>query len=93
MTRDRILATFVVVAPAIAVIAAAVLWADGVAPSRTDLIVFAVGTLATMAGVELGYHRYFAHRAFTARLERFSRPGDVVGHHASPPSRRHRSRR
>jgi stearoyl-CoA desaturase (Delta-9 desaturase) len=67
MTRDRVLATFVVVAPAIALIAGAVLWVDGVAPSRTDLAVLAVGTLATMAGVELGYHRYFAHRAFTAR--------------------------
>jgi stearoyl-CoA desaturase (delta-9 desaturase) len=67
MTRDRILATFVVFAPAVALIAGSVLWVDGVAPSRTDLIVLAVGTLATMTGVELGYHRYFAHRAFTAR--------------------------
>jgi stearoyl-CoA desaturase (Delta-9 desaturase) len=67
MTRERILAAFVVVAPAVAVIAAVALWLDGIAPSRTDLIVLAVGVLATMAGVELGYHRYFAHRAFTAR--------------------------
>ncbi len=28
---------------------------------------FAVGAAATMAGVELGFHRYFAHRSFTAR--------------------------
>ena len=47
-------------------IAAIALWAYGIGPSETDLIVLAVGTLATMAGVELGYHRYFAHRAFTA---------------------------
>jgi stearoyl-CoA desaturase (delta-9 desaturase) len=68
MTRGYALAAFVVVAPASAVIAAAALWFTGVAPpSGTDLIVFAVGTLATMMGVELGFHRYFAHRAFTAR--------------------------
>jgi len=67
MTRERILATFVVFAPAIALIAGSALWVNGVAPSRTDLMVLAVGTLATMTGVELGYHRYFAHRAFTAR--------------------------
>ena len=66
MTRERALAAFVVIAPAIAVIAATALWANGIGPSRTDLVVLAVGTLATMAGVELGYHRYFAHRAFTA---------------------------
>ncbi|BBX46104.1 acyl-CoA desaturase [Mycobacterium cookii] len=66
MTRERVLAAFVVVAPAIALITATALWANGIGPSRTDLIVLAVGTLATMAGVELGYHRYFAHRAFTA---------------------------
>ena len=100
MTRERILATFVVFAPALAVIAGIALWLNGIGPSETDLIVLAVGSLATMAGVELGYHRYFAHRAFTARpalvwsarrarLERVSRPGDVVGDDASPPSRNH----
>lgn len=67
MTRDRVLAAFVVFAPAGAVIAAVALWYSGIAPSATDLIVFAVGAAATMAGVELGFHRYFAHRSFTAR--------------------------
>lgn len=67
MTRGYALAGFTVFAPAGAVIAATALWFSGVAPSRTDLIVFVVGTLATTAGVELGFHRYFAHRAFTAR--------------------------
>ncbi len=66
MTRDRALAAFVVIAPAIAVVAAVMLSAFGIGPSVTDLVVLAVGTLATMAGVELGFHRYFAHRAFTA---------------------------
>ena len=66
MTRERILATFVVVAPALAVIAVIALWLNGIGPSKTDLIMLTVGSLATMAGVELGYHRYFAHRAFTA---------------------------
>jgi stearoyl-CoA desaturase (Delta-9 desaturase) len=66
MTRERILATFVVFAPALSVVAAIALWSCGIGPSEADLIVLAVGTLATMAGVELGYHRYFAHRAFTA---------------------------
>jgi stearoyl-CoA desaturase (Delta-9 desaturase) len=67
MMRGYALAAFVVIAPAAATIAAVALWFGGVAPSRTDLIVLAVGVLATMAGVELGFHRYFAHRAFTAR--------------------------
>jgi stearoyl-CoA desaturase (Delta-9 desaturase) len=67
MTRDRALSAFVVFAPAGALIAATALWSAGVGPSRTDLIVFVVGTAATMAGVELGFHRYFAHRAFAAR--------------------------
>ena len=67
MTRGNALAAFVVVAPACAVIAAVGLWFGGIGPSPTDLIVFAVGTAATMAGVELGFHRYFAHRSFTAR--------------------------
>lgn len=67
MMRGRALAGFVVIAPPAAMITAVALWFGGVAPSRTDLIVLAVGVLATMAGVELGFHRYFAHRAFTAR--------------------------
>jgi stearoyl-CoA desaturase (Delta-9 desaturase) len=67
MTRGYVLAAFAVFAPAAAVIAAVTLWIAGVAPSPTDLIVFVVGTLATTAGVELGFHRYFAHRAFDAR--------------------------
>ena len=67
MTRGHALAAFAVIAPATALIAAIALWLCSVAPSRTDLIVFAIGTLATTAGVELGFHRYFAHRAFNAR--------------------------
>lgn len=66
MTRDRALAIFVVFAPAVALIAAVALWAHGIGPSVTDLTVLVVGTLATMAGIELGFHRYFAHRAYTA---------------------------
>ncbi len=67
MTRGYALAAFAVFAPPGAVIAAAALWFGGVAPSRTDLIVLAVGATATILGVELGFHRYFAHRSFTAR--------------------------
>jgi stearoyl-CoA desaturase (Delta-9 desaturase) len=67
MTRGYALAAFAVFGPAIALVAGVVLWFYGVAPTPTDLIVFAVGTVATTAGVELGFHRYFAHRAFTAR--------------------------
>jgi stearoyl-CoA desaturase (Delta-9 desaturase) len=67
MTRGYALSAFVVFAPAAAVIAATALWFGGVAPSRADLIMLIVGALATMAGVELGFHRYFAHRSFTAR--------------------------
>ncbi len=67
MTRERILAFFVVVAPALAVVAVTVLSLNGIGPSRTDLVLLAVGSLVTMGGVELGYHRYFSHRAFTAQ--------------------------
>jgi len=67
MKRGYALAAFAVFGPAIAVVAAVVLWFYGIAPTPTDLIVFAIGTVATTAGVELGFHRYFAHRAFTAR--------------------------
>ena len=67
MTRGYALAVFAVTGPALAFIAAVVLWLNGIGPSLTDLIVFGVGTVATTAGVELGFHRYFAHRAFSAR--------------------------
>src|ERR1700722_5077763 len=62
MTRGYALAVFAVIGPALAFIAAVALWLNGIGPSRTDLIVFAVGTVATTAGVELGFHRYFAPR-------------------------------
>ena len=67
MTRGYALAAFAVFAPPTAVIAATALWFGGVGPSRIDLIVLAVGAAATLLGVELGFHRYFAHRSFTAR--------------------------
>ena len=103
MIRGYALAVFAVTGPALAFIAAVALWLNGIGPSPTDLIVFGVGTVATTAGVELGFHRYFAHRAFSAAagadlgarcagLERVPRPGDVVGCHPSPPSRIHRPR-
>ena len=66
MTRAYALAVFAVTGPALAFIAAVALWLNGIGPSPADLIVFAVGTVATTAGVELGFHRYFAHRAFSA---------------------------
>jgi fatty-acid desaturase len=66
MTRGYALAAFAVFAPPAAVVAAAALWIGGVAPSQTDLIVLALGTAATLLGVELGFHRYFTHRSFTA---------------------------
>ncbi|MDT5084372.1 MAG: hypothetical protein QOJ61_1415, partial [Mycobacterium sp.] len=67
MIRGYALAAFAVFAPPCAVIAAAALWCGGIGPSRTDLIVLAVGVIATLLGVELGFHRYFTHRSFTAR--------------------------
>jgi stearoyl-CoA desaturase (delta-9 desaturase) len=67
IARAHALAAFVVVAPALALVAALSLWAAGLAPSRADLTMLAVGALLGMIGVELGYHRYFAHRAFEAR--------------------------
>ena len=64
--RERLLAVFVLVVPALGVVAAAVLWSRGIRPSAADLAVFAVGTWLTMIGVEIGYHRYFTHRSFEA---------------------------
>ena len=66
MTRGHALAAFTIFAPPTAVIAATALWFGGVGPSRIDLIVLAVGAAATLLGVELGFHRYFTHRSFTA---------------------------
>jgi stearoyl-CoA desaturase (delta-9 desaturase) len=65
--RARQLAGFVVVVPALAFVGAIVLCARGMTPSLVDVAMLAVGTLGTMAGVEIGYHRYFTHRAFEAR--------------------------
>jgi stearoyl-CoA desaturase (delta-9 desaturase) len=64
--RERWLAAFVVVVPALALVAALGRWAAGAAPSVTDLAVLAAGSFATLFGVELGFHRYYAHRAFDA---------------------------
>jgi stearoyl-CoA desaturase (Delta-9 desaturase) len=66
MTRGYALAVFAVTGPALALVAAIALWLNGIGPSLTNLTVFVVGTLATTAGVELGFHRYFAHQAFSA---------------------------
>jgi stearoyl-CoA desaturase (delta-9 desaturase) len=66
ITRERALAGFVVVAPALGVIAALLRWAAGAPPSTADTALVAIGSLLAMVGVELGYHRYFAHRAFEA---------------------------
>jgi hypothetical protein len=49
MTRGYALAVFAVTGPALAFIAAVALWLNGIGPSPTDLIVFAVGTVATTA--------------------------------------------
>jgi stearoyl-CoA desaturase (delta-9 desaturase) len=66
LTREQGLAAFVVVVPALALAAALALWMAGVAPSVVDLAVLAAGALATLLGVEVGFHRYFAHRSFDA---------------------------
>ncbi len=65
--REQTLALCVLVVPALAVVAAAAAWAEGWKPTRSDWFVFGASTLATMFGAEVGYHRYFTHRAFKAR--------------------------
>jgi stearoyl-CoA desaturase (Delta-9 desaturase) len=65
--RGYALTGFAVFAPPVAAIAATALWFAGIAPSRTDLMVLAAGATAAILGVELGFHRYFSHRSFTAR--------------------------
>ncbi len=65
--KEARLARFVLWVPALAVVAAAIAWALGVRPGRADWIVFGALLFLTMLGVEVGYHRYFTHRSFTAR--------------------------
>jgi stearoyl-CoA desaturase (delta-9 desaturase) len=66
-TRKELgLAAFVVIAPLVALGAALVLWISGVAPSALDVAMLSLGALLTLAGVEIGFHRYFAHRSFDA---------------------------
>jgi stearoyl-CoA desaturase (delta-9 desaturase) len=61
ITRDRILAAFVVIVPPLGI---AVALARGLTPSLGDGILLLVGSVLGMVGVELGYHRCFGHRAF-----------------------------
>jgi stearoyl-CoA desaturase (delta-9 desaturase) len=61
---DRQLAWVVVLLPFAGLVAAIVLAMNGLAPTRTSLVLFAVFYVGTMLGIECGYHRLFAHRSF-----------------------------
>ena len=63
----------VVAAPLGGTLAAIALWRTGVAvPGEADFILLAVFYVLNILGMELAYHRYFAHRSFRA-----SRPVEI----------------
>jgi len=63
-STDRRLALVVVLLPFIGTLAAIALAFNGLPPTVTSIVLFAVLYSATMLGVECGYHRLFAHRSF-----------------------------
>jgi stearoyl-CoA desaturase (Delta-9 desaturase) len=57
----------VVVAPVAGTVAAGSLWLAGIAvPEMADFLLLGVFYVLNILGMELAYHRYFAHRAFQA---------------------------
>ena len=61
---DDVLIVGLALGPLVGLVAAiAIAWRDG-AVGAVDLALFFGFWAATMASIELGYHRYFAHRAF-----------------------------
>jgi len=59
--------SLVVLAPLAGSIAAALLWLTGSAvPGRADFVLLGVFYVLNILGMELAYHRYFAHRSFKA---------------------------
>jgi fatty-acid desaturase len=63
-STDRRLALVVVLLPFLGTLAAIALALNGLPPTLTSIVLFAVLYSATMLGVECGYHRLFAHRSF-----------------------------
>ena len=61
---DRRLAWVVSLAPIFGFIVAMILWAIGYPPSWTDLIVWLILHTLILIGVEVGFHRHFAHRSY-----------------------------
>jgi stearoyl-CoA desaturase (delta-9 desaturase) len=57
----------VVLAPVAGTVAAVALWLAGAAvPEPADFVLLAVAYVLNLLGMELAYHRYFAHRSFRA---------------------------
>ena len=61
---DRRLAWVVSLAPIFGFIVAMILWAIGYPPSWTDLLVWLIMHTLILIGVEVGFHRHFAHRSY-----------------------------
>ncbi len=61
---DRILAAIVTFVPPLGAIAAVVLWLQGYAPGWTELGLMLAMHAVALIGVEVGFHRLFAHRSF-----------------------------
>ncbi len=63
---DRVLAAVVTFVPPLGVVGAVWLWARGDAPGWTELGLWLVMHTLALIGVEVGFHRLFAHRSFAA---------------------------
>ena len=63
---ERVTAWISLLLPTLGAIVAVALWLGGHAPGAANLIVFAVGAVATLFGIEGGYHRLLTHRSYAA---------------------------
>jgi len=64
---DQALAWVVTVVPALGSCTALALWWDDCAPGAAELITATILYIVTVIGLEVGFHRHLAHRAFRAR--------------------------
>lgn len=66
LAYDRVYGRMFVFAPILGVVAAFGLWAAGHGPGPLEATLFVAMYLFTIFGIEVGYHRCFAHKAFQA---------------------------
>lgn len=63
---DRLLAAAVTVLPPVGVVAVVLLWVNGHPPGASEIAMWVVLHALALVGVEVGFHRLFAHRSFEA---------------------------